>query len=62
MSLLGDRKLRIALIGATGAIGREIVDAAFLNENLAELIVIVRRRLDDWTQSTNLDFKFTVIQ
>ena len=42
-------KYKIALIGATGAIGKEIVDYVMSNsENIVELTVVVRRKLDEW--------------
>ena len=42
------RKLRIAIIGASGAVGREIIDSAQHNEQIGELIFLVRRVLDEW--------------
>ena len=38
-------KYKIALIGATGAVGREIVKEAILNDQVGELTLIVRRKL-----------------
>ena len=46
-----NRKLRIAIIGATGAIGREIAHFARQNQDVGELIMVVRRTLDEWTQA-----------
>ena len=45
------RKYKIALIGATGAIGKEIVKSAMcpkLGEQVNEFTVVVRRKLDEW--------------
>ena len=44
------QNLRIAIIGASGAIGREIVDFARNNPQIGELILLVRRVLDEWKQ------------
>ena len=43
-----EKQLRVALIGATGAVGKEIVDAAAVNPAITELIVIVRRKIEEW--------------
>ena len=47
----GNKKLRIAILGATGAIGKEIIHFARNNEKVGELILIVRRTLEEWQQS-----------
>ena len=39
---------KIAIIGATGAVGREIVRHARLRDDVAELALIVRRSLPEW--------------
>ena len=38
-------KYKIAVIGATGAVGREIVKEAMQNGYISEVYVIVRRKL-----------------
>ena len=43
-----ERKVRVALIGATGAIGKDIVHHAKNNPYLKELVLITRRTLDEW--------------
>ena len=45
-----DGKLRIAVIGASGAIGREIADYARQSQDIGELILVVRRTLEEWKQ------------
>lgn len=40
--------LRIAILGATGAIGKEIVHFAKNDNRIDEIILIVRRTLDEW--------------
>lgn len=40
--------LKIAILGATGAIGKEIVHYAKNDNRVGELILIVRRTLDEW--------------
>ena len=40
--------IKIALIGATGAVGKEIVQLAKQNPLLKELVLITRRTLDEW--------------
>ena len=45
------KKYKIALIGATGAIGREIVKWAMHpkhGKDISELTVVVRRKLEEW--------------
>ena len=42
------QKYRIAIIGATGAIGREIVDIVRTDTRFSEIIVICRKVLDEW--------------
>ena len=42
------RKLNIAIIGGTGAIGKEIVRHAANMEQVGEVRVIARRKLDEW--------------
>lgn len=41
-------KVKIALIGATGAIGKEIVRHAKKDARIEELCLVVRKRLDEW--------------
>ena len=54
-------KLRIALIGATGAVGKEIVRAAKQNEQIGELLLLVRNPLEEWKQE-EFACKLTVLQ
>ena len=39
------------MIGATGATGKEIVEFAKQNQHIEELILVVRRKLEEWTES-----------
>ena len=41
-------KLKIAILGATGAIGKEVVRHARNDPRVGELTLIVRRRLEEW--------------
>ena len=52
--------VRIALIGATGAVGKEIVQFAKQNPHIAELILIVRRSLEEWN-AEDFKCKLTII-
>ena len=57
-----NKKLRIALIGATGAIGKEIM--VFVRQHAAkieEMILIVRRRLDEWQDADFAPVRLTFI-
>lgn len=38
----------MAVIGATGAVGKEIVQHAKTDPRIGELILVVRRTLDEW--------------
>ena len=55
------QKIKIALIGATGAIGKEIVRCAMKDERIEELCLLVRSRLDEWKDEDFL-CKLKVIQ
>jgi oxidoreductase len=46
----GPRKIRIALIGATGAIGKEIVRHAKKDPRIDELALVVRTKLEEWKE------------
>jgi len=48
------KKVKISLIGATGAIGKEIVRHAKNDTRLEELCLVVRKRLEEWKDE---DFK-----
>jgi putative NADH-flavin reductase len=48
------KKIKIALIGATGAIGREIVKHAKEDQRIDELCVVVRKIPKEWNHD---DFK-----
>ncbi len=41
-------KVKVALIGATGAIGKEIVRHAKKDPRIGELCLVVRKRLEEW--------------
>ena len=45
------KKVKVALIGATGAIGKEIVRHAQKDSRIEELCLVVRKRLDEWKDS-----------
>ena len=49
-----NKKVKVALIGATGAIGKEIVRWTQTDERIEELCLVVRKRLDEWKEE---DFK-----
>ncbi len=42
------QKVKLALIGATGAIGKEIVKHAKKDPRIEELCLVVRKRLEEW--------------
>ena len=52
--IIDGTKLKIAIIGATGAIGKEIIDAAKQSTFVEALYLIVRKPLEEWKQE---DFK-----
>ncbi|TNV75750.1 hypothetical protein FGO68_gene9254 [Halteria grandinella] len=54
-------KVKIALLGATGAIGKEIMKLAKKDPRIEELCVVVRRRLDTW-KDEEFQCKLKVIQ
>ena len=41
-------KINAIIIGATGAVGRELVDYLLLNENYGKITIFVRRIIDRW--------------
>ena len=43
-----DRKLNAIIIGATGAVGRELVDYLLMNENYGKITIFVRRVIERW--------------
>ena len=43
-----EKKLNAIIIGATGAVGRELVNYLLLNENYGKITIFVRRILDKW--------------
>ena len=55
-----EKGLRIALIGATGAIGVEIMDCIKQDKRIKEIVVFARRSLESWVQE-NYAPKLTVI-
>ena len=42
------KKLNAIIIGATGAVGRELVDYLLMNENYGKVTIFVRRVIDRW--------------
>ena len=44
----GDKKLNAIIIGATGAVGRELVDYLLMNENYGKVTIFVRRVIERW--------------
>jgi aspartate-semialdehyde dehydrogenase len=59
-------KYTIAILGATGALGRELVKNAMTNGYISEVFVIVRRRLKEWdkyleNEGVNNGTKFNII-
>ena len=61
MESLGEKKQKVALIGATGAIGKEIVRWAQKDDRLEEFAVLVRKPLEEWKEE-DFKCKFKVIQ
>ena len=55
------KKIKIALIGATGAIGKEIVRHAKKDQRIEELCLVVRKRLDEW-KDEDFGCKLKVVQ
>ncbi len=55
------KKVKIALIGATGAIGREVLKWAKTEERVSEMALLVRRRLDIWNEE-DFPFKLNYIE
>ena len=43
-----DKKINAIIIGATGAVGRELVDYLLMNENYGKVTIFVRRVIDRW--------------
>ncbi len=44
------KKIKLALLGATGATGRQIVRLAQKDPRIEELCLVVRRRLEEWKE------------
>ena len=53
-------KLRIALIGASGAIGREVAECVMQDNRVSEVILLCRRVLPEWQQQNFLP-KLTIL-
>ena len=47
-----DKKINAIIIGATGAVGRELVDYLLMNENYGKFTIFVRRVIDIWEKLT----------
>ena len=60
--IIDTTKVSIALIGSTGAIGREFVDAAKENPHIEELFLICRKPLDEWLNMKTNGPKVTIIE
>jgi uncharacterized protein YbjT (DUF2867 family) len=43
-----DKKINAIIIGATGAVGRELVDYLLMNENYGKITIFVRRVIERW--------------
>ena len=43
-----DKKYNAIIIGATGAVGRELVDYLLMNDNYGKITIFVRRIIDRW--------------
>ena len=55
--------MRIVLIGGTGAVGKEIMHFARQNsKTIGEIILITRRRLEEWTDEAYWPIKLTFIE
>ena len=54
MESSSNQKVKVALIGATGGVGKEIVKWAKKDDRIEELALVVRKRLDEWKDE---DFK-----
>ena len=48
-----DKKINAIIIGATGAVGRELVDYLLMNENYGKITIFVRRVIDRWEKLTD---------
>ena len=53
--------IRIAIIGASGAVGKEIVRCAKNDKRITEIALVVRRKIDEWNPE-NFIPKLTVIE
>ena len=60
-SISTQRKLKLALIGSTGAIGLEIVDHLKKDAWFSEVVLLCRRELEDWKQE-NFTPKLTIVR
>ena len=45
---MSDNKINAIIIGATGAVGRELVEYLLMNENYGKITIFVRRVIDRW--------------
>ena len=50
-------KLKALIFGATGALGRLILEQLLLSDNYIEITIVVRRILDDWNNLPNIHKK-----
>ena len=50
------RTYKVAIIGATGAIGKEIVTHALANPSISEISLLIRKKLPEWENQEKLKF------
>ncbi len=50
------QNIKICIIGATGAVGREIVKAAHSNPQIDKITLIIRRKLPEWENMTKIKY------
>ena len=48
LSSSSDKKYKVAIIGASGAIGREVVEILSKDIRFSEVLIICRRTLNEW--------------
>ena len=54
-----EKSIKIAIIGATGAVGREIINWASKDSQITEMTLIIRKKLPGWE---TLDAKFKFVE
>ena len=53
---------KICIIGATGAIGREIVRTGIEEAKVSRITLIIRKKLPEWESDTSNKLKFIEIE